>query len=128
MPATDLKSLAVRYIQAAGDQNYAVVSEMLAADVRFRGAAFEANGPEQVIAMLKRMAPVWKKSVVRAAFTEGDKACVVYDFVTDTAAGSVPCVELITFRGELIAEVQLMFDRVQFAPASEELAKRAIQQ
>lgn len=74
------------------------------------------------------MGPVWQGNVIHAAFAEGDRACVVYDCVTDTEAGSVPCVELITFRDERIVRVELFFDRVQFAPASQALAERAAAQ
>jgi len=92
--------------------------------VVFKGAAFETHGADEFLAPFRRMAPVWKRSDIRAVFSEGDQACVLYDFVTDTEAGSVPCVEFITFRDDRIARVELLFDRVQFAPAAEALAKR----
>ena len=121
---TDLKSLAVRYIEAAGSKDYAAITPMLAPDVTFKGVAFETRGAEEFIAPFKRMAPVWVRSDIRNVFVEGDQVCVIYDFVTDTDAVSVPCIELITFRDEKITRVELFFDRVQFAPAAEALAKR----
>ena len=121
----DIKDLAKRYIDAAGRKDYETVASLLAPDVVFKGAAFETHGSDEFIAPFKRMAPVWVRSEIRNVFADGEQACVIYDFVTDTDAGSVPCIELITFRDERIARVELFFDRVQFAPAAQALAERA---
>lgn len=65
------------------------------------------------------------RNEVREVFADGDRACVVYDFVTDTPAGAVPCVELVTVRDGRITAIELIFDRVAFAPVNEALAARA---
>lgn len=121
----DIKDLARRYIDAAGSKEYDRVWAMLAPEAVFKGAAFETHGAAEFIAPFKRMAPVWIRSDIRHVFAEGEQACVIYDFVTDTKAGTIPCIELITFRGERIVRVELFFDRVQFAPAAQALAERA---
>ena len=51
--------------------------------------------------------------------------CVVYDFVTDTAAGAVRCIELLTVDGGVITEIELLLDRVAFAPVNQALEERA---
>jgi hypothetical protein len=61
---------------------------------------------------------------IREVFAEGGRACVVYDFVTDTAAGAVPCVELVVVEDDVITRIGLIFDRVTFAPVNEALAAR----
>jgi ketosteroid isomerase-like protein len=68
--------------------------------------------------------PALVRNEVREVFADGDRACVVYDFVTDTAAGAVPCVELVTVRDGRITGIELIFDRVAFAPVNEALAAR----
>lgn len=40
-PSDIVSVTAIRYIEAAGQKNYAAMNEMLAADVSFKGAAFE---------------------------------------------------------------------------------------
>ena len=49
---------------------------------------------------------------------------MIYDLVTDTAAGAVPTVEWLRINGGRVASVNLFFDRVSFKPASEEVARR----
>jgi hypothetical protein len=48
----------------------------------------------------------------------------VYDFVTDTAAGAVRCIELLTISADKIREIELVLDRVAFAPVNEALKAR----
>lgn len=124
---TDRKTAAARYIQAVSDKKYALVEEILAPDLAFKGPFMSSNSSAEFVGALRRMAPVWDRSDVRAIFAEGDQACVVYDFVTSTDAGSIRSVELLTFRDDRIARVELLFDRTQFAPVLEALAQRSAQ-
>jgi ketosteroid isomerase-like protein len=121
----DLNSLAVRYIELVGEKQYDGVAELLAPDVSFKGPFTTVNSSDAFIASLRHMAPVWERNSIRAAFSEGDQACVIYDFVSNTQTGAVPCIELLTFNDEKIQSVELFFDRAAFAPAGEALAKLA---
>jgi hypothetical protein len=47
--------------------------------------------------------------------------------VTDTPAGAVVCVELVTVQDGRITEVELVLDRVAFAPVQATLKERAPQ-
>ena len=123
---SDLKSLAVRYIEAVGNKEYDAVAELLTPEVSFKGPFMALNSANTFIGSLRRMGPIWERNEVRAAFADGDRACVIYDFVTNTDAGSIPCIELLTFSGERIQSVQLFFDRAAFAPAADALAKRSV--
>jgi hypothetical protein len=114
---TDTKALAVRYIEACGSHDYATVSTLLAGDVKFTGPAMQSTGSQAYMQALQRMAPIWERSDVREAFNTSEKVCVVYDFVTNTPAGTLTCVEVLTFRGAKIAGIELFFDPVRFAPA-----------
>jgi hypothetical protein len=62
---------------------------------------------------------------IRKVFSDGNDACVVYDFVTDTAAGAVPCVELVTVRDGRIATVELIFEKANWAHVVAALQERA---
>jgi hypothetical protein len=65
------------------------------------------------------------RSDVRKVFSDGPEVCVIYDFVTDTPAGAVPIVEWLRVEGGRILSVTLVFDRVAFKPAADELARRS---
>ena len=71
-----------------------------------------------------RLMPILERNDIRKIFVDGNEACVIYDFVTDTAAGAVPTVEWLRVDGGRVASVHLFFDRVSFKPASEEVARR----
>jgi ketosteroid isomerase-like protein len=123
--ATDLKSIAARYIELAGEKKYDAVAHILAPDVSFKGPFVTLNSAEAFIGALRRLAPVWERNVVRTAFADGDQACVIYDFVTNTEAGALPCIELLSFRDGRIKSIELFFDRASFAPAQQALAAKA---
>ncbi|WP_426624999.1 nuclear transport factor 2 family protein [Leifsonia sp. McL0607] len=124
MPQTKSADIARRYIEAVGDHDLDTVGGLLADEL---SASFAGGtlGRDEWLGALKRLLPALVRNDIREVFAEGDRACVVYDFVTDTAAGAVPCVELVTVEGESITRIELIFDRVTFAPVNEALAARA---
>lgn len=88
------------------------------------GAAF---GKREWIEAIRRLLPVLVRNDIREIFVAGQRACIVYDFVTDTPAGAVVCVELVTVKDGRITEVELVLDRVAFAPVQATLKGRAPQ-
>lgn len=125
---TDRKNLAVRYIEACGNHDYNAVAHYLTSDVSFKGPNMQSTGSDAFVGALKRMTPIWVRNDIRNVFTDGDTACVVYDFVTNTATGASRAVEVLTFRDDLIASIELLFDRVTFAPAAQALQELAQRQ
>jgi hypothetical protein len=121
----DVKQLALEYLSACANKSYPQVERLLAPDVRFVSTANDVTGAQEYLAVLRRLGPIWLRSDVKRVFVEGDEVCALYDFVTDSPAGAVPIVEWLVFREGKIASVTLVFDRVAFRPASEELARRA---
>ena len=124
MDETQNAAIARAYIEAVGAHDLGTVDGLLADGLaaRFAGGTI---GKREWIAALDRLLPALVRNDVREVFAGGDRACVVYDFVTDTAAGAVPCVELVSVREGRITEIELIFDRVAFAPVNEALAERA---
>jgi len=82
-------------------------------------------GKREWIEAIRRLLPVLIRNDIREIFVAGQRACVVYDFVTDTPAGAVVCVELVTVRDGRITAVELVLDRVAFAPVQATLKERA---
>jgi len=124
MAATDAETIARRYIQVVGAHDEEPLDDLLdvALVAEFAGSTLDKEG---WLAALHRLMPALVRNEIREVFSAGDRACVVYDFVTDTAAGAVRCVELLTVRDGRIAHIELLLDRVAFAPVNEELAQRA---
>lgn len=124
MTMRDAQSTARAYIECVGAHDLDPLDGLLADDVvaTFAGAR---SGKGEWIWALQRLLPVLVRNDIREIFTEADRVCVVYDFVTDTVAGSIRCVELLTIVAGTITEIELILDRVAFAPVNQELRERA---
>ena len=86
------------------------------------GAKF---GKAEWIVALRRLLPAIVRNEIRHVFVDGDDACVIYDFVTDTDAGAVPCVEWITVTGDQISSIELIFEKANWAHVAAALQERA---
>ena len=122
--ANDPKTIATTYVEACGRKDLDSVAPLLHPDMRFGGPGNSSTGAAAYLAILRRLGAVWVRSDVRHVFADGPDVCVIYDFVTDTPAGAVPIVEWLRVEDGRIASVTLIFDRVQFKPASDEIARR----
>lgn len=74
---------------------------------------------------LSRLLPALVRNDIRHVFGEGDQAVVVYDFVSDTSAGSVPCVETVTVHDGAITRIELIFERLHWPEVLAALQQRA---
>jgi hypothetical protein len=123
MPASRVEGIARSYIQAVGFHDMNALENLLGEDLvaTFAGTALDKAGWTRA---LRRLLPALLRNDIREVFTVRDRACVVYDFVTDTAAGAVRCIELLTISADKIREIELVLDRVAFAPVNEALKAR----
>ncbi|MEO7016147.1 MAG: nuclear transport factor 2 family protein [Leifsonia sp.] len=112
------------YIEAVSDHDLTPLETILD-DGLVATLSGDRFGKREWIDALERLLPVLIRNDIREVFVSGQRASVVYDFVTDTPAGAVICVELVTVRKGRITEIELVFDRVAFAPAQAELKARA---
>lgn len=114
------------YVQAVSDHDLTTLDalfddQLLAA---FAGAEY---GKREWVSALDRLLPALIHNEIREVYTEADRVCVVYDFVTNTDAGAVRCVELLTVTDGKITTIELLLDRVTFAPVNQALKERAAQ-
>ena len=121
---TDTETTARTYIEAVGDRDLTPLETILDNELvaTLSGDRF---GKRAWIDAIERLLPALIRNDIREVFVSGQRACIVYDFVTDTPAGAVTCVELVTVREGRITEIELVFDRVAFAPVQAELKARA---
>jgi ketosteroid isomerase-like protein len=116
-------SIARNYIEAVGRRDLDPLDTLFDDDLVVTLAGSTSDKAEWIEA-LRRLLPILIRNDIRDVFEVGDRACVVYDFVTDTEAGAVSCVEVMTVREGRIIENELVFDRVTFAPVQAALANR----
>lgn len=124
MNITDTAAAARAYIDAVGARDLEPLERLL--DERVVATFFGTElGKREWIEAIRRLLPALIRNDIREIFATGERAVIVYDFVTDTPAGAVACVELVTVDGGRITEIELLLDRVAFAPVHEALQARA---
>jgi hypothetical protein len=121
----DPKALVEAYIDAAGRSQYDALPALFHPTLKFRGPYVTIENAQDYISALRRIGAVRLRHDIKKTFVDGNEACVIYDFVTATAAGAVPMIEWLTLDAGRIRTIHLYFDREQFAPARDELARRA---
>ena len=121
---SDLKALAVRYIESVGQKQLDVVAGMLHPRLEFDGnfGPTPTGGPEGWLGALRRLSPILLRNEVRKVMAEGTEVCILYDFVTTVCP--VPSAEWLRFEGDRIASVYLLFDRTRWAEILQELQRR----
>ncbi|MCU1551877.1 MAG: nuclear transport factor 2 family protein [Glaciihabitans sp.] len=124
MPQSEAAILATAYVDSVGAKKLGLLDDLFAEDLvaTLAGDTFDKA---QWISALARLLPVLVRNDIRKVFTDGDDACVVYDFVTDTAAGAVPCVELVTVRDGRIVTIELIFEKANWPVVVAALQERA---
>ena len=121
-----IETIARTYVEAVGRRDLAPLHDLL--DERLAAAfAGGTSTKQEWLAALDRLLPALVRNDIREVYVQGSRACVVYDFVTDTPAGAVRCVELLSVADGRITEIELLLDRVQFAPVNQALQERAAQ-
>ena len=123
----DLKSLTLEYLTAVGNRDYGTVEQLLAADLRFRGPTMTRSSAADFIGALKRLGAIHVRNDVKRVFVDGDEVCVIYDFVTDTAAGALSTIEWLHFEGGRIRSIELYYDRLPWQAVMQTIAERTAQ-
>jgi ketosteroid isomerase-like protein len=111
------------YIEAVGRHDLAAVAELIADDAVAKFAG-DSLTKEAWLDALGRLFPALERNEIRHLSADGDTACVVYDFVTNTPAGAIACVEVIRTADDRISSIELILDRVAFGPVNEALRAR----
>ena len=123
--STDRKTLTLEYLDAVGKQQYGRLDAMLSPDLQFRGPSMTRTSAAEYLGALKRLGAIHVRNDVKRVFVDGDEACVIYDFVTDTQAGALPTIEWLRFEGDRIRAVDLYYDRMPWQAVMAVMAERA---
>lgn len=124
MTETDAAALITRYIELVGAHDLDPLEELFADDLVAKTSGATFNKADWIVA-LRRLLPVLLRNEIRDVFSHDDKAVAIYDFVTDTEAGPVVCVEWITASDGKISEVELIFEKANWPPVATAIQARA---
>lgn len=119
------KALAMAYLNAAGEKQLDRVANLLHPGIAFAGPIMSFNKVENYISALLKLGTIQLGYDVKRVFAEGDEVCAIYDLLTDTPVGAIPCVEWINIHNGKIISIQLMFDRYRWPEVMAEMGKRS---
>lgn len=120
----DRKLLALEYLGAVADKNFARLEELLAPDLKFTGPSMTRSTAADYIGALRRLSAIHVRNEPSRVFVDGDEVCLIYDFVTDTPAGALPTIEWLRFEGGRIRAINLYYDREPWKEALDEMKRR----
>ena len=108
------------------DKRFELLPAMLHPEADFGGPGLKPlHGAQAYISGFQRLAPILVRNDIKHILVDGDEACVIYDFVTDTPAGAVASVEWLKFEEGRIRAAELIFDRGRWPEVLQVLQARA---
>ena len=120
-----VRELVTEYVSAAGDGRFDRLAELVHPDATFDGPVkAPTRGAEAFVQGFRNLGPIIERNDVRELIVEGDRAFVLYDFVTHTPVGAVLCGELLTVEGGMIRSSTLIFDWRRWPEVLHELQTR----
>jgi hypothetical protein len=116
--------LSLEYIDAVGQKQFDLVTELLHPDVEFQMSGKTIRGVNEYVSAQRSVGPILVRNDVKNTVVDGNNVCIVYDFVTDTTVGAVPSVEWITVDSGRIRSVRLIFHKENWPTVLAELRRR----
>jgi hypothetical protein len=120
-----VRRLVSEYVSAVGEKRFDRLAELVHHDATFDGTVkVQTLGGEAFVQGFRNLAPIIARNEIRELIVEGNRAFVLYDFVTDTPVGPVLCGELLTVEDGLIRSSTLIFDWRRWPEVLRELQGR----
>lgn len=116
--------VARKYVELVGSHDLEPLQELFADNLTAK-VGDDSFDKAAWIAALGRFLPALIRNDVRHVFADGNDAAVIYDFVTDSPAGAVPCVETVSVEAGKIASIHLIFERLHWQEFLNTLRERA---
>jgi hypothetical protein len=120
----DPRSIAHTHVEAFGRKDFSSMERQFSPEVAFQGPGGTLSGRAAVLGGYQYLGPILLRNDVRKILVDGDDACIIYDFVTDTPGGAVSTVEWLRTRQGRIESIWLLFDRGPWPQVMEELNRR----
>jgi predicted SnoaL-like aldol condensation-catalyzing enzyme len=113
------KETVMAYQRSLGDSDWIKARSYLKDDMKFHGPLAKYDEPEPYIEDLKGLHHIVKGVEMRKVFQDGNDVCLLYDMITDTAAGTAFICEWYRVDDEKISSIRVVFDARPFAPMFE---------
>lgn len=106
---------AMKYFEHWSKKEYQDSARYLDENLSFKGPIDTFNNSRDYLQAISRLAPIVVEVRKKKTFVDGKDACFVYDLVTSTPAGTVPCAEWIHSDQGKVKSIQVFFDARPFA-------------
>jgi len=106
---TDPRTLATTYLRAWQDKDFSTLRSLLADGVTFRGTLGSADGADECLAGMRRLAEIISSIEVTAMVVEGPDVMTWYDLHT-TVAPPCPTVNWSHVEDGKITAIRAVFD------------------
>ena len=107
--------IALKYFDHWARKDYQGSARYLDENLAFQGPIDTFNNAKDYLQAINRLGQIVTSVHKRKIFVEGKDVCVVYDLVTSTPAGTVPCAEWIHADQGKVKSIQVFFDARPFA-------------
>ena len=122
----NVRELLTEYVQAAEDKRFDRLEELVHPDAAMNGTVkTEVRVAQAFVQGFRNLGPIVQRNEIRELIMDGDRAFVLYDFVTDTPVGAVLTGELLTIEDDLIRTSTLICDWRRWPEVLAELQSRA---
>lgn len=109
--------LAEEYYKAMKSKDLPRIEGYLHPEVHFLSPLAEAKGKEAVLEGIKKFISFFNDLNVRAKFGSENQAVIIYDVDCSEPIGSIRTTALLTFKENLISDIELFFDAGVFTAA-----------
>lgn len=103
------------YYKLIGEKNVEGIKKYLDSHVDFYSPLATLKGKEAVAEATSNFMNGFNSLKIRAKFSSGDQAMIVYDVDIPGVAMDFPGASLLTFRNDLIIRIELFHDASRFA-------------
>jgi len=115
MGSTSAGEVVESYRTALGSGEFATARKFMQDNMTFQGPFDTFSTADQYLEASRRLATIIQRIDVKKVFIDGDDACVLYDMVTNTPAGTAFIAEWYHVTGGKIAALRAVFDGRPFA-------------
>lgn len=106
---------ALKYFEHWSKKDYKGSAAYLDENLSFKGPIDTFNNSKDYLQAISRLAPIVTEVQRKRTFVDGKDACFIYELVTNTPAGTVPCAEWIHSDQGKVKSIQVFFDARPFA-------------
>ncbi len=107
--------VALKYFEHWSRKDYQESARYLDDNLSFKGPIDTFNNAKDYLNAISRLGPIVTEVRKKRTFVDGKDVCIVYELVTNTPAGTVPCAEWIHADNGKVKAIQVFFDARPFA-------------